>query len=194
MKNSAVLFATASLLACAAAPTRNPDAALDALVEEYFDSQLELSPMNATAIGESRYDDRLDETTSPGFREKELGIQRAFLDRARQIDAAALSSSARITYEIFVGERELALAGQKFPEELLPLNQMSGLPMDLAVYGSGAGPQPFKTAADYERFLKRLREFPRWADGAIAMMREGMSRGVTVPRPAMAKAITRASL
>ncbi len=71
----------------------------------------------------------------------------------------------------------------------MPLNQMSGLPMDLAVYGSGTGPQPFVTAKDYDRFLARLRLFPRWADGAIDMMRAGMARGVTLPRPAMAKVV-----
>src|SRR5678815_1113998 len=68
-------------------------------------------------------------------------------------------------------------------------SQMSGLPMDLAMYGSGSGPQPFATVADYERFLLRVRQFPRWADGAIALMRTGMSRGITLPRPAVAKMI-----
>ncbi len=43
--------------------------------------------------------------------------------------------------------------------------------------------------ADYDRFLKRVREFPRWADGAIALMRVGMSRGITLPRPAVVKMI-----
>jgi uncharacterized protein (DUF885 family) len=188
-QNCLLLLLAAALASCVAAPARNSDAALDALVEEYFDRQLELSPLEATAIGESKYDDRLDETTSPGFREKELGIQRAFLDRVRLIDATRLSPSARITWEIFVGEREQSLTGQKFPEELMPLNQMSGLPMELAVYGSGSGPQPFGNAQEYDRFLKRLREFPRWADGAIALMREGLQRGITVPRPAMAKVV-----
>jgi uncharacterized protein (DUF885 family) len=71
----------------------------------------------------------------------------------------------------------------------MPFNQMTGLPMDLAVYGSGTGPQPFATARDYDRFLKRVREFPRWADGAIALMRTGMARGITLPRVAMAKVV-----
>ena len=145
--------------------------------------------MNATAIGDSRYDDRLDESTSPGFREKVFGIERAFLDRARRIDAAQLSPSSRITYEIFTTEREHALAGQKFHEEYMPLNQMAGLPMDLAVYGSGTGPQPFKTADDYRRFLARMKQFPRWVDGAITQMRTGMTRGITLPRPAVAKVV-----
>ena len=190
MKTPAILIAAAALAACATSPgERSPDVTLNDLVEEYFDRQLELSPMNATAIGDSRYDDRLDESTSPGFREKAFGIERAFLDRARLIDAARLSPASRITCEIFITEREQSLAGQQFHEEYMPFNQMSGLPMELAVFGSGSGPQPFKTVQDYERFLKRVREFPRWADGAISMMRTGMSRGITLPRPAVAKMV-----
>ena len=180
----------AALAGCAGTPSQgSPDSALNELVEEYFERQLELSPMNATAIGDTRYDDRLDESTSPGFREKLLGIERAFLDRAHRIDVARLSPASRITYEIFATEREQALAGQKFHEEYMPLNQMTGLPMDLAVYGSGSGPQPFRTAGDYQRFLERVRQFPRWADGAIAQMRTGMSVGITLPRPAVAKVV-----
>ncbi len=190
MKTPAILIAAVALAACATSPgERSPDVTLNDLVEEYFDRQLELSPMNATAIGDSRYDDRLDESTSPGFREKAFGIERAFLDRARLIDAARLSPASRITCEIFITEREQSLAGQQFHEEYMPFNQMSGLPMELAVFGSGSGPQPFKTVQDYERFLKRVREFPRWADGAISMMRTGMSRGITLPRPAVAKMV-----
>jgi uncharacterized protein (DUF885 family) len=190
MKNPAMLLAAAGLAACAGAPPdRSPEAALDALVEEYFDRQLELSPMNATAIGDSRYDDRLDESTSPGFRERVLGIERAFLDRARRLDGAQLEPASRITYEIFVGEREQALAGQPFHEEYMPFNQMSGMPMELAVYGSGAGPQPFKSVQDYDRFLRRVAEFPRWVDGAITLMRTGMSRGITLPRPVISRMV-----
>jgi uncharacterized protein (DUF885 family) len=184
------MLAAAGLAACAGAPSeRSPDVELNTLVEEYFERQLELSPMNATSIGDSRYDDRLDDSTSPGYREKSFGIERAFLDRARHIDPAQLSPASRISYEIFVSERELALAGQKFHEEFMPINQMSGLPMDLVMYGSGAGPQPFKTVQDYDRFISRVKQFPRWADGAIALMRTGMSRGITLPRPTMAKVV-----
>src|SRR6185503_9295073 len=124
MKKPVVMLATAMLAACTTSPPpRTPDAVLNALVEEYFERQLELLPMNATAIGDSRFDDRLDDSTSPGFREKAFGIEQAFLDRARGIDAFQLSPASRITYEIFVSEREIALQGQKFHEEYLPFNQ-----------------------------------------------------------------------
>src|SRR5687767_10723603 len=38
--------------ACASMPPTSPDASLNALVEEYFERQLELAPMSATAIGD----------------------------------------------------------------------------------------------------------------------------------------------
>jgi uncharacterized protein (DUF885 family) len=190
MKSLPVLLAVAALSACVAPPpTTSPDRALNTLVDEYFERQLELSPMNATAIGDARYDDRLDESTSPGYREKVFAVERAYLDRAHGIDAAKLSAAARLTYDIFVSEREQALAGQQFQEEYMPFNQMNGLPVDLAVYGSGTGAQPFVTVSDYERFLARVRQFPRWADGAIALMRAGMVKGITLPRPAVSKMI-----
>jgi uncharacterized protein (DUF885 family) len=195
MRKPVVLLAATLLGACAtSSPTRSPETMIpeeliNGLVEEYFDRQLELSPMAATSIGDNRYDDGLDENTSPGFRERQVALDQAFLERARRIDPTGLPPTARITYDIFVSERELALEGRKFPEELMPLNQMSGLPMDLAVYGSGTGPQPFATVKDYDRFLTRVRQFPRWVDGAIEQMRAGMARGITVPRPAMTKVV-----
>ena len=72
----------------------------------------------------------------------------------------------------------------------MPLNQMSGLPMDLAVYGSGTGPQPFATARGLRPLPRRACASSRAGPTAPSrMMRAGMSRGITLPRPAMAKVV-----
>ena len=156
MKNLSLLLAAAVLGACAASRHEaSPDAALNALVEEYFDRQLELSPMNATAIGDSRFDDRLDESTSPGFREK-VARHRTRLPRSRARSSTRRSfrrqrASPTKSSSANASSRSRA---STFPRNYLPFNQMSGLPMDLAVYGSGSGPQPFATRA-------RLRPLPQ---------------------------------
>ena len=49
-------------IAQSAAPTRP---ALDQLFEDYFERSLLLNPLNATFIGDHRYDDRLTNTISP---------------------------------------------------------------------------------------------------------------------------------
>jgi len=82
---------------------------VEALADRYWEAFLALHPISATLHGDERYDDRLDETTSPGFREKTLAVDRAFLDRAHAIDAARLSPKARLSVANATTERELAL-------------------------------------------------------------------------------------
>ncbi len=183
------MLAAAMLAACSTSPPpRSPDAVLISLVEEYFERQLELSPMNATSIGDSRYDDRLDDSTSPGFREKVFGIERAFLDRARRIDVAKLSPAARITYDIFVSEREQALEGQKFHEELHAVQ-----PDERPAHGPGGVWLGHRPAAVRHRARTTTASSSACASSRagptapLRMMRTGMSHGITLPRVAMAK-------
>jgi uncharacterized protein (DUF885 family) len=169
--------------------TQTADVALAALVEEYFERVLELYPTLATYIGDERYNDRLEMSASPEFVVRVATNERTYLQRARVFDAAELSPSSRVTYDIFVSERELALEQLRFPEHLLPITQLDSMATTLAVFGSGAGAQPFRTVRDYENFLRRAEQFPLWATQAIAAMRAGLERGITVPRPAIAKVV-----
>ena len=104
--------------------------------------------------------------------------------------AARLSPAARITYDIFVSERELALEGQQIPEEL-----HAAQPDERPAHGSGGVRIGHRSAA--VRHREGLRPLPRRAcassrAGPTApsrMMRAGMARGITLPRPAMAKVV-----
>jgi uncharacterized protein (DUF885 family) len=42
--------------------------------------------------------------------------------------------------------------------------------------------QPFGTAAEYRRYIGRMRDIPRYFDEQIANMRSGLARGFSVPR------------
>ena len=56
-------------------------------------------------------------------------------------------------------------------------------------YGSGEGAQPFKTAADYDNWLKRASHFNIWADSAILYFRKGMASGYVLPKSLVLKMI-----
>ena len=176
-------------VATIAAPAADTNAALTAIVEEYFESHLQQFPTLATAIGDTRYNDRLEASASPAFWQQVAVIERRYLQRILTLDAEQMSPAARVTRDIFVSERQLALERLPFREYLMPVDQMGSLATTLAVYGSGAGPQPFRTAEDYAKFLVRAQAFPGWVDDAIATMRVGLSLGVTVPRPAIEKVL-----
>lgn len=181
------------LAGCAAAPVAAPaadaDTELARIVDEYFEESLRLSPLQATFIGDGRYDDRLENPASAAYAGEVAASDRRFLARARALDPARLTPASRLTWEVFVYDRELALEDAEFPAWLLPIDQFSSLATLVAVLGSGASAQPFRNVRDYENFLKRSHDFVIWADTAIASMREGVRRGVTQPRMLMLKVV-----
>ncbi len=171
-------------------PRATPAAQLDRQVEAYFDGYLALNPTRATDIGDHRFDDRLELPASPGYETASLALERRYRDAVAAIDPAALDDRDRLTREMFLYYRDAAIERHRFPRRLLPVSQFDGgLATDLVVYGSGSGPQPFETVADYRRWLARARRFPAWVDSAIAAMREGVAQGVVHPRVVMAKVL-----
>ncbi|MCC6708481.1 MAG: DUF885 domain-containing protein [Gammaproteobacteria bacterium] len=164
-------------------------ATLAALYEEYFEARLRRYPSSATFNGDHRYDGRLENPASAAFTTSAVAEQRDFLARARAVDTDGLNASQRLSYAVFVSDRELALERLSFPDRLLPIDQMSSLASTFAQLGSGSSAQPFDTVADYEAFLGRADGFSQWVDDAILAMREGMARGVVNPRIIMERVV-----
>ena len=162
---------------------------LDALFENYFEEALELSPLLATYIGDHRYDDRLPNSIGPEHIAASRAMNRKYLDAIRAIDPARLAPTDRISYDIFLRERERELRAERFPAELLPLNQAGSLLTITPALGSGANAQPFETAQDYDDWLKRLDGLVVWMDQAIANMRVGVAKGAVQPRAVMEKVL-----
>jgi uncharacterized protein (DUF885 family) len=185
------LPAGASRAGAAEASAPGPDAdagtALHALLEAYFEDLLRMDPLLATYIGDPRYTDRLPNYLGPAYRAELVAMNERYLAEAGAIDAARLSPADRISLEIFLAERERQRAAGRFPGHLLPLNQADGLATEMPALGSGVDAQPFATADDYERWLRRLDGLVAWLDQSIVNMREGIARGVVQPRPVVDK-------
>jgi uncharacterized protein (DUF885 family) len=203
---SALLTVCASLAACATQPpsTIAPVAAeaaapaaygadagqqLNAMFDRWFEDSLRMSPILATFIGDHRYDDQLPNSIGPAFRAESKEMNDRYLAEIEAIDPEKLSPADRISYEIFLRERQRQRASERFPDYLLPINQVGGLLNFMPALGSGTNAQPFATAQDYENWLKRLDGLVVWIDQAIINMREGIARGVTQPRPVMEKVL-----
>jgi uncharacterized protein (DUF885 family) len=159
----------------------------DSLYAQYWEERQQLFPLDATASGDYRYNDRMTITIAPSFRDSLGRLYSKYLSAANSVDTAELKSEDMISYRLFRYEMEIGLEGLKHPSHYLPLNQFWGLTLDLPVLGSGSGNQPFKTPKDYQDFRKRLAVFPAWADTAIANMREGISKGWVLPKTLLVK-------
>jgi uncharacterized protein (DUF885 family) len=185
--------AQASTPVQAAAATPGADAAvkqrLDALFEAHFEDTLRANPILATYIGDHRYDDQLPNSIGPQYRAAAHALNEKYLAAIRAIDPAQLSPADRISYDIFLYEREREARAERFPFHLLPVNQAGSLLTLMPALGSGTNAQPFATVQDYERWLQRLDGLVVWMDQAIVNMREGARTGVVQPRPVMEKVL-----
>lgn len=162
---------------------------LDKLADEYYEAVARHDPVGATQNGDNRFDDKLGITISPKLRAQQFARHEAFLKRLHAIKRANLDRGAQINYDILEYELKTLLTFRRFPEHLLPIDQMSSMPVTLANFAGGEGAQPLTTPKQYRAYLSRLNQLPAWIDQAIVNMREGMRTGVVLQRAAMVSAL-----
>jgi uncharacterized protein (DUF885 family) len=174
------------------APAKSNEAAKKqfwALADEYYDAIATYDPVGATQNGDNRFDDQIGSAIAPATRARQFALYRAFSKRLQAIPRAQLNRGDRISYDVMAFELKTALAYEPFPEHLLPIEHMSSMPVTLANFSSGDGPQPLTTVKEYEAYLNRLNQLPAWIDQAIANMKDGMAKGITQPKAIMQAAL-----
>lgn len=160
---------------------------LGQLLQNYWEERMQLFPLEATANGDKRYNDRMTITISESFRDSLERFYTHYLSEAGKIDSSTLDSNEQMSCRIFKYEMQMNLEGLKYPTHYLPINQFWSLTLDLPQLGSGEGNQPFKTGKDYNDFLSRLSVLPAWTDTAIYNMRNGIKHGWVLPKALVVK-------
>jgi len=164
-------------------------AELSALVEEFFERELELNPLSATAIGDERFNDRMANSIGPEYRERTTALNREYLERVLALDPALLKGQDRLTYETFRYSREIELEEAAYPSHLQPMNQFYSIGNSFAQLGSGTSIHPFKTVKHYDDFLGRVDDFVVIMEQAISNMKDGMQQGIAQPRILMERVL-----
>ena len=164
-----------------------PGVALHELLDEHFERDLEMNPLNATFIGDYRYNDRMANSNSPEYIAELTAMDEEFLLRLLEIDRGQLGYQDQLSYDLFKISREQSLEGNQFPFHLQPVNQFYSITNFFVQLGSGTSAHPFKTVRDYEDFLSRANDYSVIIDQIIANMKEGIRVGVTQPRILMEK-------
>ncbi len=155
----------------------NRPASLHALQDEYWEWRLREFPEGATWLGDERYRDRLTDLSAAAI-ERRRGEVRAFLARARAVDAKALAGQDALSQTLLVRELALEVEGQRFPTEVLALDQLDGPHLG---FPQLAAATPFRQAADYRNYLARLRAYPRYLEQVTALLRRGIGTGWVQP-------------
>ena len=157
------------------------------LLDNYWQERMELFPVEATGIGDNRYNDRLTITIAESFRDSLNRFYKNYLDIANKLDSTSFNAADKMSRRLFTYEMQMSIEGLKYPTHYLPITQFWSFTLELPQLGSGTGNQPFKNVKDYDNWLKRLSAFPAWADTAIYNMRKGMAAGWVLPKSLVVK-------
>ena len=160
------------------APLEQRRQQLASLFNEEWQYVLRANPEWSTMLGDSRYNDRLSDN-SPEFFQSDLEQKRKFLSRFEAIDAAGFSRQDALSRDLMIRELRQDIEGTKFKHWEMPVNQMGGLHLELPDL---VALTPFKTVADYDNYLSRLRQVPHAFDQVTANMRQGLHDGLVPPR------------
>jgi len=159
---------------------RAEDAArLTQLFDEYWNWVKREFPEFATYLGDDRYNDRLADM-SPEAIARRKAYRRELSARLRAIDAGGLAGqdSDSVSLSVLRAQVEAQVRLNEFPTERMPVSQTGGPHIDLAFLIKST---PFRTAADYENYLKRLHALPIQLRQLEALMQQGATSGWVLP-------------
>jgi uncharacterized protein (DUF885 family) len=174
-----------SLSAFPPAPKAAPADDLARLCDEYWEGYLRANPTAATAIGDRRFDDRLDDITPAGIAREQRRLE-GVVTRARALDEHALDSSGRLSRQALIEEVEGQLAGLSCGFQQWVVDPLGGPQvefMNLADYTTIDSPQ------DAARYVKRCRLMGHYLDDHVANLRAGLAQGKTSSRDAVRKTV-----
>lgn len=181
------------MLFCASiifAQTVPKNKAFNKLLDDYMEETLILNPLDATQIGDNRFNDLLPNNISAPYLQKLHNFNVKYQKLLKGFKRESLGKFDQISFDIITLQINEALDREKFYFEYIPFSQSGwGLPNQMPSAGSGKGIQPFITVIDYYNWLKRIDGFVDWTDTAIANFDKGIATGIVLPKALVVKMI-----
>lgn len=155
-----------------AAPASLPERekALSTVFADYWEQQLKDDPEMASALGDTRYDDRLSDYSAAGYN-AHLEHERAILERLGNIDAAGMNAQQQLSKDLLVRKLVEDQQEARFRPWEMPINQFYGIHTSLPQLVAALS---FDNAADYDHYIARLNKIP----AAFAQLTDDMMTGV----------------
>ena len=145
-------------------------AAQNAIFEEKYQSDLRNFPENATAYGDYRYNDKLEDYSLAAIAERHR-TDEAFLARLEAVPTAGFTDQDQLSHDVMLRVLQQRSADFALKEYEMPVNQMNGIHTSLADLPLSV---PLDSVKHYEDYVARLRQIP----GALNQTSEVLRAGV----------------
>ena len=109
-------------------------------------------------------------------RDRRKAFNEQMLTRLADIDEQALAPQERASFRVFRYERETERDSYAQFDHFFPFNSLFSY---FGYFADAPAAMSFLQAADYERYLTSLDDYPRFNDEHIANMREAITAGMT---------------
>jgi len=146
----------------------------NALFDEYYETELKAHPEMATAYGDYRYNDQLNDYSLAGAASENQRDQ-AYLARLKSISVAGFPEQDKLSHDVLARSLEQRLADYGFKEYEMPVNQMTGPQTHLADLPLAV---PLDSVKHYEDYIARLHQIPRVFMQTEEVLRAGKQDGL----------------
>ncbi len=170
MLGAAVLIAAIS----PATAQESPDERLTALADAFYDYQLATYELVETDSGQTRQGDSLPSVT-PASQHSRAARYTDLLDQLQDLESEQLGNDARTNALVLRTLLEAEIGDARFAEWEMPLNSDSNF------WSYLAGRSPLTSVEEYENYIGRMRDLPRYFAEHTANARAGLDRGFSVP-------------
>ena len=160
--------------------------ALNDLLHEQWEYTMKHSPIYASILGDKRYNDQLGDFSQKAI-DEDLEETQRFLTRFEAIDSTGFPEQEVLNKLLMVRDLKMDLEGARFKPWEMPVNQSSGIHIDVPQLVSVLS---FGSVKDYEDYISRLKQLPRLFDQTVVQMRKGMADGLIPPRILLEKVVT----
>jgi len=166
----AVLLLLATTFAQDVRPVPERLAAQNALFDEYYETELRNRPEMATAFGDYRYNDQLNDYSLEAIAKRHQ-IDQDFLARVEAIPTAGFSDQDQLSHDLLVRVLQQRIADYNLKEYEMPITQQYGIHSSLADLPLSV---PFDSVKHYEDYIARLHQIPRAFSRVAEVLRAGV--------------------
>lgn len=152
------------------APVAARLATQNALFQESWETSLKLSPTQATAVGDYRYNDQLADYSLAAVTRRH-DINAGYLKRIQAIDPSGFTEEDRTSHDLFLrnlqeGQDDYDLKNHEMPISMLggPHTSLADLPLSM----------PFDSVKHYEDYIARLHKVPTALTQTEDVLRAGV--------------------
>src|SRR5215813_858853 len=172
-----LVIALIALPSISSAADNDSTRALHSLFDREWEYEMSHNPIAASTLGDRRWNDQWP-NDSLAAKEEEFGHARHVLNDLHAIIRAQLSPEDQVSYDVFEFNTTDFLASEPYKWYLVRTNTFSGIQTVEGIVHS----LRFETVKDYDDWIGRLHNFPRYMGQNIELMREGVKLHVVIAK------------